>query len=133
MQEHGRDISFVANHSGSKDWTRMLGLIRKRFPDTPTFAVMADTGFERMWPISAADFARARSAEFGVDLPIVRNLKRTYLEMVEQRGMFSSAQYRQYTSDLKRGPIGKSTEACLRRSFSTAWASGPRSSTHALC
>ena len=65
----------------------MLGLIRKRFPD-PTFAVMADTGFERMWPISAADFARARSAEFGVDLPIVRNLKRTYLEMVEQRGIF---------------------------------------------
>ncbi len=86
-----------------------------------------------MWLISAADFARARSAEFGVDLPIVRNLKRTYLEMVERRGLFPSAQYRQYTSDLKRGAIEKSTEVCLRRSFSTAWASGPRSSTHALC
>src|SRR5260370_17330214 len=38
---------------------------------------------------------------------MVRNPKRTYLEMVEQRGMFPSPQYRQCTSDLKRGPIDK--------------------------
>jgi 3'-phosphoadenosine 5'-phosphosulfate sulfotransferase (PAPS reductase)/FAD synthetase len=68
---------------------------------------MADTGFEHAFPISAADFARARCAEFGLDLTVVRNRKRTYLEMVEQRGMFPSPQYRQCTSDLKRGPIEK--------------------------
>jgi hypothetical protein len=32
---------------------------------------------------------------------VVRNPKRTYLELVEQRGMFPSAQFRQCTSDLK--------------------------------
>jgi 3'-phosphoadenosine 5'-phosphosulfate sulfotransferase (PAPS reductase)/FAD synthetase len=107
VQQYGKDHAFVVNQSGGKDSTRMLGLIRKEVPDSPTFAVMADTGFEHVLPISATDFARARCAEFGVDLTIVRNQKRTYLEMVEQRGMFPSAQYRQCTSDLKRGPIEK--------------------------
>jgi DNA sulfur modification protein DndC len=106
-QDCGNDLAFVVNHSGGKDSTRMLGFVRKKFPDNPTYAVMADTGFEHVSPISAADFARARCAEFGVELTIVRNPKRTYLEMVEQRGMFPSPQYRQCTSDLKRGPIDK--------------------------
>ena len=48
-----------------------------------------------------------RCAEFGLTLTVVRNAKRTYLEMVEQRGMFPSPQFRQCTSDLKRGPIEK--------------------------
>ena len=104
---HGNDLAFVLNHSGGKDSTTMLGLIRKKFPDSPTYAVMADTGFEHVSPVSAADFARARCAEFGLELPVVRNPKRTYLEMVEQRGMFPSPQFRQCTSDLKRGPIEK--------------------------
>lgn len=104
---HGADLSFVVNHSGGKDSTRMLGLVRRKFPDSPTYAVMADTGFEHKKPISAADFARQRCAEFGLELIVVRNPKRMYLEMVEQRGMFPSAQYRQCTSDLKRGPIEK--------------------------
>jgi hypothetical protein len=51
---------------------------------------MADTGFEHQRPISAADFARHRCAEFGLNLTVVRNPKRTYLEMVERRGMFPS-------------------------------------------
>jgi DNA sulfur modification protein DndC len=68
---------------------------------------MADTGFEHVSPISAADFARARCAEFGLALTVVRNPKRTYLEMVEQRSVFPSPQYRQCTLDLKRGPIDK--------------------------
>lgn len=106
-QDCGNDLAFVVNHSGGKDSTRMLGFVRKKFPDNPTYAVMADTGFEHVSPISAADFARARCAEFGLELAIVRNPKRTYLEMVEQRGMFPSPQYRQCTSDLKRGPIDK--------------------------
>lgn len=100
-------VAFVINHSGGKDSTRMLGFVRESFPNVATVAVMADTGFEHQRPISAADFARSRCAEFNVPLTVVRNPRRTYLEMVEQRGMFPSAQYRQCTSDLKRGPIEK--------------------------
>lgn len=85
---HRADLSFVVNHSGGKDSTRMLGFVRQRFPDSPIYAVMADTGFEHKRPISAADFASQRCAEFGLELTVVRNPKRTYLEMVEQRGMF---------------------------------------------
>jgi len=99
--------AFVINHSGGKDSTRMLGLVREAFPDVATLAVMADTGFEHQRPISAADFARDRCADLGVPLAVVRNSRRTYLEMVEKRGMFPSAQYRTCTSDLKRGPIEK--------------------------
>jgi len=123
VREHKDDLAIVVNHSGGKDSTRTLGLVRKKFPNVRTYGVMADTGFEHKSPVSAADWARQRCADFGVDLTVVRNPNRTYLEMVEQRGMFPSAQYRQYTLDLKRGPTEKSTEACLRRSFSTAWAS----------
>lgn len=86
----------------------MMGFVRKKFLEIPTYAVMADTGFEHVSPISAADFARARCAEFGLELTVVRNPKRTYLEMVEHCGMFlPSPQYRQCTSDLNRGPIDK--------------------------
>lgn len=107
QQQHGANLAFVVNHSGGKDSTRMLGFVRRKFPDTPTYAVMADTGFEHQKPISAADFARQRCTEFGIELAVVRNPRRTYLEMVEQRGMFPSAKYRQCTSDLKRSPIEK--------------------------
>lgn len=100
-------VAFVINHSGGKDSTRMLGFVRECFPNSPTFAVMADTGFEHQRPISAEDFARSRCADFDVPLTVVRNSRRTYLQMVEQRGKFPSAQYRQCTSDLKRGPIEK--------------------------
>jgi 3'-phosphoadenosine 5'-phosphosulfate sulfotransferase (PAPS reductase)/FAD synthetase len=71
--EHGNDLALVVKHSGGKDSIRMLGFVRKKFPDVPTYAVMADTGFEHVSPISAVDFARARCAEFGLGLPLVRN------------------------------------------------------------
>jgi DNA sulfur modification protein DndC len=106
-QGFGEGLAFVVNQSGGKDSTRMMGLVRQKFPYAPTYAVMADTGFEHIAPVTAANWARTRCAEFGLDLTVVRNPKRTYLEMVEQRGMFPSAQFRQCTSDLKRGPIDK--------------------------
>ncbi len=107
VEQHGSNLAFVVNHSGGKDSTRMLGLVRNKLRDSPTYAVMADTGFEHQRPISAADFARQRCAEFGLDLTVVRHPRRTYLEMVEQRGMFPSPRFRQCTSDLKRSPIEK--------------------------
>lgn len=106
-EQHGADLAFVVNHSGGKDSTRMLGFVLQRFRESQAYAVMSDTGFEHQRPISAVDFARQRCAEFGLELNVVRNPRRTYLEMVEQRGMFPSAQYWQCTSDLKRGPIEK--------------------------
>jgi DNA sulfur modification protein DndC len=107
IRQFGRNVALVVNHSGGKDSTRMLGLVRGIFPHCTTYGVMADTGFEHQRPISAVDWARSRCEEFGVTLSVVRNPKRTYLEMVEQREMFPSAQFRQCTSDLKRGPIDK--------------------------
>jgi len=47
------------------------------------------------------------STAFGMELHVVRNPNKTYLEMVRARGKFPSAQFRQCTSDLKRGPIHK--------------------------
>jgi DNA sulfur modification protein DndC len=107
IKEFGSNVALVVNQSGGKDSTRMLGLIREIIPLCTTYGVMADTGFEHQRPISAVDWARSRCEEFGVTLSVVRNPKRTYLEMVEQRRMFPSAQFRQCTSDLKRGPIDK--------------------------
>jgi DNA sulfur modification protein DndC len=115
VQEYRSNLALVVNHSGGKDSTRTLGFVRKKFLETPTYAVMVDTGFEHVFPISAADFARARCAEFGFHLSVVRNPKRTYLEMVEHRGMFPSPQYRQCTSDLKRGPIDKFIRSLLHK------------------
>ena len=117
-QEHGGNLALNVNHSGGKESTRMLGLVRQNFPDVPTYAVMADTGFEHRAPIPAEDWARSRCAEFGLDLTVVRNPKRTYLEMVEQRGMFPSPQFWQCTSDLKRGPIDKFIRALYRTALS---------------
>src|SRR6185312_4573763 len=45
QREHEADFAFVVNHSGGKDSTRMLGFVHRRFPESRTHAVMADTGF----------------------------------------------------------------------------------------
>ena len=105
--ENDESTVLVVNHSGGKDSMRMLGLLAAEFPDLPIVCVMADTGFEHRKPVSAAEWVRLRCAWFPNPVPftVVRNERRTYLEMVEQRGMFPSAQCRQCTSDLKRGPI----------------------------
>ena len=85
----------------------MLGYLRDRFPKVPAYCLMADTGFEHVRPIPAVDWTRTLCARFGVELTVVRNPNKTYLEMVRRRGRFPSAQFRQCTSDLKRGPIQK--------------------------
>jgi DNA sulfur modification protein DndC len=106
-EQHGKDFALVVNHSGGKDSQRMLGYIREHFPEVKTYVVMADTGFEHAAPVSAEEFARESSARYGLELHVVRNPNKTYLEMVERRGMFPSSTTRQCTSDLKRGPIEK--------------------------
>lgn len=100
-------LALLLNLSGGKDSTRMLGLVREKFPRVKTYAVMADTGFEHVKPVSAVEWCRKLAARFDLPLTVVRNPNKTYLEMVRRRGMFPSAQFRQCTSDLKRGPIQK--------------------------
>ncbi len=39
-----RSTALLLNLSGGKDSTRMLGLVRERYPSVKTYAVMADTG-----------------------------------------------------------------------------------------
>ncbi len=99
--------ALLLNLSGGKDSTRMLGFVRERFPAMKTYAVMADTGFEHVKPVPAVEWCRRIAGQFGLVLTVVRNPNKTYLEMVRRRGMFPSAQFRQCTSDLKRGPIQK--------------------------
>lgn len=103
----GTSVALVVNHSGGKDSGRMLGFVREKFPDVQAYVVMADTGFEHVQPVSAIDFATKSAARFGLPLTVVRNPNKTYLQMVERRGKFPAAKYRQCTSDLKRGPIEK--------------------------
>lgn len=122
--KHGSDVAMVINMSGGKDSVRMMGYLRETFPGVKMYAVMADTGFEHVKPVSAEEFARERCAAYGLELHVVsavwgdrRKLngewvknpkvgtRKSYLDMVEQRGMFPSTQYRQCTSDLKRNPI----------------------------
>jgi DNA sulfur modification protein DndC len=105
IAKHGSNCALVVNHSGGKDSQRMLGFIREHFPQVKTYVVMADTGFEHARPVSAEDFARQSAARFGLGLAVVRNPKKTYLEMVERRGKFPAPGLRQCTSDLKRGPV----------------------------
>jgi DNA sulfur modification protein DndC len=107
IAQHGAALAFVVNMSGGKDSVRMLGKIRKLYPNQKTYVVYADTGFEHVKPVSAEDWARARTEQFGLGLDVVRNPNKTYLQMVENRGKFPGPQQRQCTSDLKNGPIAK--------------------------
>ncbi len=100
-------VALLLNLSGGKDSTRMLGFIRQKYPTVQTYAVMADTGVEHTKPVSAVDWCRHLAAQFDLPLTVVRSPNKTYLEIVRRRGMFPSAQFRQCTSDLKRGPIQK--------------------------
>lgn len=86
---------------------RMLEKVRDLYPDLPTICVTADTGFEYKKPISPVDWVKMRCSQLRRAVPVtmVRNEKKTYLEMVARRGKSPSAQFRQCTSDLKRGPI----------------------------
>jgi hypothetical protein len=79
----------------------MLGVLERELPELPIYCVLADTGFEHQTPISAESWVRIRCEPLAhpVPLSMVRNPKKTYLEMVERRGRFPSAQYRQCTSD----------------------------------
>lgn len=92
---------FYCSHSGGKDSQAMYSLLLARIPADQLVVVHADLG-KVEWP-GVKDHIRATIAH---DLNVVRASK-TFLSMVEKRGKWPSAAYRQCTSDLKRGPIMK--------------------------
>lgn len=104
---------FYVSHSGGKDSQAMYNLIREVVPNNQIVVIHSDLG-EVEWP-GVQDHIRANISH---TLNIVRANK-TFLEMVEKRGMWPSAAYRQCTSDLKRGPIFKFIRNDLKERGST--------------
>lgn len=92
---------FYVSHSGGKDSQAMYSLIKTVVPAEQIVVVHADLG-EVEW--EGVQEHIKNNVEHQVN--VVRANK-TFLGMVEKRGMWPSAAYRQCTSDLKRGPIFK--------------------------
>ncbi|HHQ6598102.1 TPA: phosphoadenosine phosphosulfate reductase family protein [Serratia fonticola] len=92
---------FYASHSGGKDSQAMYALMCQHIPSDQIVVVHASLG-EAEWP-GVIDHINATICH---QLNVVEASK-TFLEMVERRGMWPGAQHRQCTSDLKRGPIEK--------------------------
>lgn len=92
---------FYVSHSGGKDSQVMYARLRKLVPPDQLVVIHASLG-EVEWP-GVIDHIRKY-----VTHPLyIVSANKTFLEMVETRGMWPSAAYRQCTSDLKRGPIFK--------------------------
>lgn len=92
---------FYVSHSGGKDSQAMYALIKNVVPATQIVVIHANLG-EVEWE-GVQDHIRVNTIH---EVNIVKANK-TFFGMVEQRGMWPSAAYRQCTSDLKRGPIFK--------------------------
>ena len=97
-------MELVINFSGGKDSSAMLAFLCERYPNVRKHVVMADTGWEHT---DAIPWSQGIVERFGLELHVVRNPNKTFLSMVEKRGMFPSSGQRQCTSDLKRDPIRK--------------------------
>lgn len=93
---------FVVNDSGGKDSQAMKIKLLKLVPKEQLVIVHAHLP-EVEWD---GNLDHIKKYAFGVPVYQVQAGK-TFFEMVDHRGMFPSPQYRQCTSDLKRGPIQK--------------------------
>lgn len=104
-----RGALFVVNHSGGKDSQAMLLRLVERVPRRQLLLIHAD--------LPGVDWEgiqeHIEATGFGLPLVVTRAGK-TFLEMVEHRGMFPSPSTRQCTSDLKRGPIEREIRRYLK-------------------
>lgn len=97
-----RGALFVVNHSGGKDSQAMMIKIKELVPKDQILVIHAELpGVDWEGTLDAAKKS-AGDCEFQTVVAV-----KTFFEMVENRGMWPSPQYRQCTSDLKRGPIEK--------------------------
>lgn len=100
---------FVVNHSGGKDSQAMFIKVSQIVPREQILVIHANLpGVE--WK-GTEEHARATTQ--GFEFQTVTATK-TFLEMVERRGHWPSPQYRQCTSDLKRGPIEKAIRHAVK-------------------
>jgi len=104
-----RKALFVSNHSGGKDSQTMLIYLKDHVPHDQILIIHAELpGVE--W-----DGTEDKVREYAGEIPvIVTKAKKTFFEMVDHRQMYPSPQYRQCTSDLKRGPIEKAIRHYLK-------------------
>lgn len=98
------------NHSGGKDSMAMtIALLRAGLPRDQIVIVHAHLP-EVEWPDTIAHIKKTTDG-----LPIIiAQARKTFFEMVAHRRMFPSPQYRQCTSDLKRGPIERELRRYLK-------------------
>lgn len=93
---------FFVSHSGGKDSQAMYLSLRNIVPREQLIIVHANLpGVE--WE-GVIEHIKTTCDQHAVN---VVSAAKTFLEMVEKRGMWPSAQFRQCTSDLKTGPIDK--------------------------
>jgi 3'-phosphoadenosine 5'-phosphosulfate sulfotransferase (PAPS reductase)/FAD synthetase len=98
-----RGAVFFINHSGGKDSQTQTLEISRLVPVDQIVIVHADL-VEQDWQGSFDHLLT--TAPKGVKITKCRS-RRTFFEMVRERGMWPSPKYRQWTSDLKRTPIEK--------------------------
>lgn len=104
-----RGALFVINHSGGKDSQAMMIRLLGTVPASQILVVHASLG-EAEWE-GALELAETQARCAGVPFIVARSVK-TFFEMVKHRFLvrpespcWPSAENRQCTSDLKRGPI----------------------------
>jgi DNA sulfur modification protein DndC len=93
---------FFSNDSGGKDSQAMRIFLQSIIPPSNLIIIHANLP-EVEWE-GTIDFIRGNSAGHRVE---VCQASKTFFQMVERRQMFPSKDYRQCTSDLKRGPLEK--------------------------
>lgn len=105
-----RGALFVVNHSAGKNSQAMLIVLRRYVPAAQLLVIHADLD-EVEWD---GNVEHIEAAIDGLPLIVCRNENKTFLSMVEDRGMWPSAGQRQCTSDLKRGPIEREIRRYLK-------------------
>jgi len=105
-----RGALFVVNHSAGKDSQAMMIVLRKIIPADQLLVIHADLG-EVEWD---GNIEHIKSTIGDLPLIVCRNERKTFLEMVEGRGMWPSPSQRQCTSDLKRDPISREIRRFLK-------------------
>lgn len=98
-----RGAVFFINHSGGKDSQTQTLEISRLVPAEQIVIVHADLA-EQDWQGCYEHLVETAPA--GVKITKCRS-RRTFFQMVRERGMWPSPKYRQCTSDLKRTPIEK--------------------------
>lgn len=104
MNTKKHDLELAISFSGGKDSCALLAYLCETYPNVKKHIIFADTGWEHD---DVETWVQEIASRFNQTVHIVKSDTKDYLSMVESRGMFPSAKYRQCTSDLKRGPIHK--------------------------